>query len=97
MFEKLKLEKEEGRGRESPSGEGGRRGEAQPVTATAAAPVADNPGADNPGARESSSRLNRENERLKKLNSYSSLLNTATLMALSWHLVYLGQKLHATC
>ncbi|KAJ9166889.1 hypothetical protein P3X46_021578 [Hevea brasiliensis] len=73
MFEKLKIEKEEGRGREIPRGEGNRRAEAQPVTAAA------------------------PNERLKKLNSYSSLLNIVTLMALSWRLVYLGQNLHGTC
>ncbi|KAF2297373.1 hypothetical protein GH714_022042 [Hevea brasiliensis] len=90
MFEKLKIEKEEGRGREIPSGEGNRWAEAQPVTA--AAPVAENT-----EQREISTRIIRQNERLKKLNSSSSLLNIVTLMALGWHLVYLGQNLHGIC
>lgn len=37
------------------------------------------------------------NQRLKKLNSYSSLLNLLTLMALTWHLVYLSQRLRISC
>ncbi|KAL8467321.1 hypothetical protein ACS0TY_036154 [Phlomoides rotata] len=30
-------------------------------------------------------------------NSYSSILNIATLMSLTWHLVHLGQNAHAEC
>lgn len=63
MIEKLKTEKEEGRGRESLSEEGNScsMGEEQPVTVTVATnttTVAENP-------------EQQENERLKKLNSYS--------------------------
>lgn len=34
---------------------------------------------------------------LRKLNSYSSLLNVVTLMSLTWHLVHSGQQLHTVC
>lgn len=34
---------------------------------------------------------------LSGVNSYSSMLNIATLMSLTWHLVNLGQNLHAQC
>lgn len=43
------------------------------------------------------SRLGKLNQRLKKLNTWSSFLNIMTLMSLTWHLVYLGQRLHITC
>ncbi|KAL2538903.1 Late embryogenesis abundant protein (LEA) family protein [Forsythia ovata] len=36
-------------------------------------------------------------EMLKRLNSYSSLLNVLTLMSLTWHLVNLGQRLNSAC
>ncbi|PPD98480.1 hypothetical protein GOBAR_DD04520 [Gossypium barbadense] len=39
------------------------------------------------------SRMARLNERLKKLNTKSSLLNVVTLMALTWHLLYLAHHL----
>ncbi|KAK1422180.1 hypothetical protein QVD17_25124 [Tagetes erecta] len=35
----------------------------------------------------------RLNEKLKRLNLYTSTLNMLTLMVLTWHLVYLGQRL----
>lgn len=34
------------------------------------------------------------NQRLKKLNTYSSFLNILTLMLLKIHLIYLAQRLH---
>ncbi|THU70927.1 hypothetical protein C4D60_Mb08t30150 [Musa balbisiana] len=37
------------------------------------------------------------NRRLKKLNTYSSLLNLLTLMSLSWHLVHLARQLQVSC
>ncbi|MBA0624207.1 hypothetical protein Godav_009602 [Gossypium davidsonii] len=39
------------------------------------------------------SRMARLNKRLKKLNMKSSLLNVVTLMALTWHLLYLAHHL----
>ncbi|KAE8693507.1 subtilisin-like protease-like [Hibiscus syriacus] len=61
-----------------------------PLLAPAAAPI---------GSEEEvmKSRMVRLNERLKKLNTNSSVLNILTLMALIWHLVYLGQRLTETC
>lgn len=99
MFERMKMEKEEGRGREElTADEPSRVSEAQPVadatasTTTSTAPAAR---AEQEVVR---SRMGRLNDRLKKLNSYSSFLNILTLMALNWHLVYLAQFLHLiTC
>ncbi|XP_057746302.1 uncharacterized protein LOC130965553 [Arachis stenosperma] len=75
MFERMKLEKEEGRGREDMTGE--------PATTTL--------GAEQDAFR---SKILKLNEKLKKLNSYSSILNILTLMFLTWHLVYLAQRVH---
>ncbi|XP_059630945.1 uncharacterized protein LOC132273867 [Cornus florida] len=91
MFEKLKIEKEEGRGREGDS-------VAEP-SSKVTAPGTDHAAPSVTGATTTTSsaskaeRLERLNERLKKLNAYSSFLNIVTLMALTWHLVYLGQRL----
>ncbi|XP_041017648.1 uncharacterized protein LOC121259909 [Juglans microcarpa x Juglans regia] len=63
MFERIKMEKEEGRERGTDS--------EQEIIRI---------------------RIVRLNDKLKKLNTYSSFLNILTLMALSWHLVYLGQR-----
>ncbi|XP_058088409.1 uncharacterized protein LOC131235288 [Magnolia sinica] len=35
--------------------------------------------------------------RLKNLNAYSSFLNIMTLMSLTWHVVHLGKCLHMSC
>ncbi|KAF5780450.1 hypothetical protein HanRHA438_Chr11g0485631 [Helianthus annuus] len=37
----------------------------------------------------------RMNEKLKRLNAYSSALNLFTLVALTWHMAYMGQRLKA--
>ncbi|PKI62434.1 hypothetical protein CRG98_017240 [Punica granatum] len=114
MFERMKLEKEEGRGREFFGeelrvgvgvGVGGRQtnesspaGEAPASTApTAAGTAVASPVADSAEEAALRARVAKLNERLKSLNSYSSLLNILTLMALSWHLVYLGQRVSPTC
>ncbi|KAL0664863.1 hypothetical protein Bca4012_101701 [Brassica carinata] len=60
MFERMKAEKEEGRGG---------------------------------GERTSEQDLRKKLEKLSKLNTYSSWLNIQTLMSLTWHFVYLGQRL----
>ena len=67
MFERMKAEKEEGRGGERTSEQELRR------------------------------KLEQLSERLSKLNTYSSWLNILTLMSLTWHFVYLGQRLGAAC
>ncbi|KDP35105.1 hypothetical protein JCGZ_10947 [Jatropha curcas] len=107
MFDKLKIEKEEGRGRETSTTESN-RAEQEPVAdaspATALGSTATTTGSsaptkvpENRKEEEIRSRIVRVNERLKKLNSCSSFLNILILMALTWHLVYLGQWLHGTC
>ncbi|KAL1214488.1 Late embryogenesis abundant protein [Cardamine amara subsp. amara] len=67
MFERMKVEKEEGRGGERTSEQELRR------------------------------KLEKLSERLSKLNTYSSWLNILTLMSLTWHFVYLGQRLGTAC
>ncbi|KAK9054269.1 hypothetical protein SSX86_025347 [Deinandra increscens subsp. villosa] len=37
----------------------------------------------------------RLNEKLKRLNAYSSALNLSTLVVLTWHIAYMGQLLQA--
>ncbi|CAJ1978243.1 unnamed protein product [Sphenostylis stenocarpa] len=92
MFERIKIEKEEGRGREDVSGERGRTGVGEHQRT--ADPKEPSTSADQDAVR---SRIIKLNDKLKKLNSYSSLLNILNLMSLTWHLVYLAQRLHRTC
>ncbi|CAI9114916.1 OLC1v1015739C1 [Oldenlandia corymbosa var. corymbosa] len=110
MFERMRLEKEEGRGMETKQPEpsmrnvdsviepSGRRTSAM----TGAVMTTTNLGektseeANDAAAAHAKSEMVRLSEALKKLNSYSSFLNVLTLMALTWHLVYLGQMLHST-
>ena len=90
MFERLKVEKEEGKGIEDIAAEPRDANDNPPaVTTSTATQVVE---------REAvKSRIVGLNKRLKKLNSYSSLLNLLTLMALTWHLVYLSQRLCIPC
>lgn len=118
MFERMKIEKEEGRGRDE-----GRRidgilettrvleplsaattrvleplsaadavvtGAANTTSTTATEAVLHSPGRQHQA--DTNSQVIRLSERLKQLNSYSSGLNIFTLMFLTWHLVYLGQR-----
>lgn len=102
MYERLKIEKEEGRG----------------IAAATAAKdrdrVTDNNGdrdrvTDNSGGGETTTAVRsqtnvvserpdvlRLNEKLKRLNTYSSVLNVSTLVVLTWHMAYMGQRLQAT-
>ncbi|KAF3781382.1 Transmembrane protein [Nymphaea thermarum] len=102
MYDRLKLEKEEGRGRDMDDMD---QVEA-PVTAnaadaavtgSAAAEVTTTSAAPRRVDLEKEavkSRLVKMNKRLKILNSYSSLLNMVALMGLTWHLVFLSQEQH---
>ncbi|KAJ4962561.1 hypothetical protein NE237_022500 [Protea cynaroides] len=96
MFERMKMEKEEGRGRDDgdivtdTSPRLSHLGTAGTATTTTTADAA--------AARDKAkSRLGLLNRRLKRLNTRSSFLNILTLMALTWHLVDLGQRLHISC
>ncbi|XP_062028516.1 uncharacterized protein LOC133744421 [Rosa rugosa] len=99
MFEKLKLEKEEGRGREHVGAETSTEAERHSLTAE---PSTTTP-SEVPEGRECEvvqpqvDRLNEAHQRLNKLNSYSSILNILSLMALTWHLVYLAKRLQSSC
>lgn len=104
MFERMKLEKEEGRGIESSTAEPTARvvdsiteplAAKAPSTTTTTAPSSTPQ--ERPEDAAAKSELLRLTEALKKLNSYSSFLNVSTLMALTWHLVHLGQRLHTAC
>jgi hypothetical protein len=108
MFERIKIEKEEGRGRGGE--EPGQVAEAQtPAIAKAAAdqPVTD-PAVTSATACASvptpfpergeddrvRARADELNSKLKRFNSCSSLFNLLTFLGLTWHLVYLSQHLH---
>ncbi|XP_030461498.1 uncharacterized protein LOC115681642 isoform X1 [Syzygium oleosum] len=95
MFEKMKLEKEEGRGREPlGSTDATQATEPRPPPGETPTPAPTQEDREGDALRARAVRLN---ERLRKLNSYSSLLNVATLMALTWHLVYLAQRISTPC
>ncbi|XP_074273338.1 uncharacterized protein LOC141596954 [Silene latifolia] len=105
MFGRMKLEKEEGRGIDG-------RGtparvidtvvtDAVPTTTATATATHTTVAATEPATTRSEqdrvkNKLAKLDYRLKKLNSYSSLLNIMTLMGLTWHLVYLAQRLGVT-
>ncbi|KAI3761098.1 hypothetical protein L1987_51506 [Smallanthus sonchifolius] len=85
MYERMKIEKEEGRGVgvAAVAKEGVVDGGGPTVVRSAASVV----------VRQDVLRLN---EKLKRLNAYSSTLNLFTLVALTWHMAYMGQRLQAT-
>ncbi|KAH1219637.1 Transmembrane protein 205 [Glycine max] len=80
MFERIKIEKEEGRGK------------SEDVSSRTKEPASTT--ADQDAVR---TRIIKLNDKLKKLNSYSSFLNILNLMSLTWHLVYLAQRLPHIC
>lgn len=82
MYERMKMEKEEGRGIAGATKDGlPDNGSARPPT--------------NVEVEERQDVL-RLNEKLKRLNTYSSALNVSTLVVLTWHMVYMGQRLQVT-
>ncbi|GMY29449.1 transmembrane protein 205 [Fagus crenata] len=104
MFKRMKLQKEEGRGIEDLTADSRQASESQPVadpgvstTTTTTAPAVPSPASKVAEQEVVRSRIVKLNDRLKTLNTFSSFLNILTLMALTWHLVYLGQRLHLAC
>ncbi|KAL3503841.1 hypothetical protein ACH5RR_033682 [Cinchona calisaya] len=105
MFERMKLEKEEGRGILETSTEEQSARVYNSVGESLGAKVSSSPTTENPSSTPlekpndaaAKSEMVRLSQTLKKLNSYSSFLNVLTLMALTWHLVHLGQGLHTLC
>ncbi|KAG9444065.1 hypothetical protein H6P81_015405 [Aristolochia fimbriata] len=104
MFERLKLEKEEGRGRDIADMVAETVTTTTTTTVTAVSPPTTTFNAPSSTAttvtreREAQetakSRVMKLNRKLKSLNTYSSFLNVLTLMGLSWHLVNSVQWLH---
>ncbi|KAL6007761.1 hypothetical protein ACLOJK_033263 [Asimina triloba] len=113
MYEKLKLEKEEGKGRDIDD----MVAAAEPgVTTAARRKISDGSAAGNGGvnattfsaaataaagstAQQEAVKLRavKLRKRLKKINTNSSFLNVMNLMSLTWHLVYLAKILHTAC
>uniref|UniRef100_A0A0E0H121 TMEM205-like domain-containing protein n=2 Tax=Oryza TaxID=4527 RepID=A0A0E0H121_ORYNI len=109
MFERMKVEKEEGRGRDMADivdpptvtvAAGNTATTTTVPTAAARKPAGNNNMAAKSAAaaapvdeQTSKSRVATLNQRLKKLNGYSSLCNVLCLMALTWHLVHLARRL----
>ncbi|KAI3767575.1 hypothetical protein L2E82_17799 [Cichorium intybus] len=84
MYERMKIEKEEGRGIAGAAKEG---------IADEGSPTVARPSANVVAERQDVLRLN---EKLKRLNTYSSAFNVLTLVALTWHMAYMGQRLQVT-
>lgn len=104
MFERIKKEKEEGRGKESEDKEMSGRNIDSTTEILAARGVSSTGGSQGSveekqadTAAAAKAEMARMSEMLRRLNSYSSFLNVVTLMSLTCHLVYLGQRLHIKC
>ncbi|KAL3324260.1 hypothetical protein AABB24_038443 [Solanum stoloniferum] len=97
MFERLKLEKEDGRGRHIFNLEPrGTRGVESVLEPTGATKTTAEKSQEQSAAEVVKPQVVKLSQKLKKLNSYSSFLNVLTLMALTHHLVHLTQLLDAT-
>ncbi|URE24231.1 Transmembrane protein 205 [Musa troglodytarum] len=104
MFERMKIEKEEGRGRdmadvmaEPPVMASAPAGTTTTTTAAAATRARATSAAASVEQDGEKCGLVHLNRRLKKLNTYSSFLNLLTLMSLSWHQVHLARQLPVSC
>ncbi|KAG5575929.1 hypothetical protein H5410_056063 [Solanum commersonii] len=99
MFERLKLEKEEGRGRHifnvEPRSTRGVESVLDPTGATKTTTKPAEKSQEQSAAEVVKPQVVKLSQKLKKLNSYSSFLNVLTLMALTHHLVHLTQLLDA--
>ncbi|KAI4332184.1 hypothetical protein L6164_017114 [Bauhinia variegata] len=102
MLERMRIEKGEGRGREDIASERSSKGgdhqhpagQTESATTTGiSTAMATAEAATSTGQNAVRSRILRLTDKLKKLNSYSSFLNILTLLSLTWHLVYLAQRL----
>ncbi|XP_042008768.1 uncharacterized protein LOC121757293 [Salvia splendens] len=86
MVERMKKEKEEG------------SGQAVETSRKAGESTAETAGRVPASEAAARSQIIQLSQNLERLNSYSSFLNALTLVSLTWHLVHLGQRLHAaTC
>ncbi|CAJ2655351.1 unnamed protein product [Trifolium pratense] len=104
MFERMKMEKEEGRGREDLTTIEHQNSPDPKKSSTTATitNVATTERTESLTQRKEHddavrTKIMKLNNKLKKLNSYSSFLNILNLMSLTWHLVYLAQNVHYSC
>ncbi|XP_019184401.1 PREDICTED: uncharacterized protein LOC109179353 [Ipomoea nil] len=112
MFERMKIEKEEGRGKgsttETEHGDGVTKDRSAAgavvdgstgavVDGGTAATAATEIAEKKQRERAEKSEMMRLSRKLKKLNSYSSFLNVVTLMCLTLYLAHLAQRLHVAC
>ncbi|XP_047959435.1 uncharacterized protein LOC125204752 isoform X2 [Salvia hispanica] len=90
MLEKMKKDKEEGSRKEADVVEPIRKASDSAGETAGRGPTSEEAAA--------TSEIIHLSRTLERLNSYSSFLDALTLMLLTWHLVYLGQRLNApTC
>lgn len=97
MFERMKVEKEEGRGidmADATTAEPGPATSKKPSTSRAPATTMKVAGDEQQGAK---SELVQLNGKLRRLNTFSSFLNILALMSLSWHLVHLARQMQHKC
>ncbi|KAG7597962.1 hypothetical protein ISN44_As06g022680 [Arabidopsis suecica] len=88
MFELIKAEKEEGRGLDT----------SEPQSSETAARTRGKKKVTEKMDQDAvKQRLTNLSKRMYRLNAYSSRLNLLTLMSLTWHFVYLGDRLSLTC
>ncbi|KAK8967343.1 hypothetical protein KSP40_PGU014866 [Platanthera guangdongensis] len=90
MFERMRLEKEEGRGMDVLNA-GSEPAPAGPPPA----PISS--GKKGVKAAAMKGQMSQASSQLRRLNSYSSFLNVLSLMALGWHLVHLSRRLESSC
>lgn len=87
MFERIKAEKEDGRGLDTLESQS-----SETAAQTIGKKVREK--MDEDAVKQ---RLKMLSERQCRLNAYSYRLNLLTLMSLTWHFVYLGHRLSLTC
>ncbi|KAI3917883.1 hypothetical protein MKW98_000117 [Papaver atlanticum] len=104
MLEKMKWEKEEGRGLHGPTETHARTESRRARTAVGeevTEELVTERSHEEEVERKARERANNEieqlNQRLKKLNRYSAFFNILTIMALTWHICYLAQCLYVSC
>ncbi|KAE9620151.1 hypothetical protein Lalb_Chr01g0000121 [Lupinus albus] len=91
ISERMKIEKEEGRGIEDIMSSS-RRQEHHHDHTTTTTTTREREGVEHDAAVKKRSRIMKLNEKLKRLNSYSSILNILNLISLTYHLLYLATK-----
>lgn len=96
MFERMKVEKEEGTGRDAYLVSEHTRTQEPIMVATAEA--THNSSVAGPGGRLTEeevreSQIPHLSQRLKRLNAYTAIVNILTMISMTWHLAYLGKRL----